>query len=76
MIAMSKPELTPARRPLYEQIKILLTNSLVAGEWKPGEAIPSEMELALLIKVGGRQAIVEAVARPGEDQVELGQGLQ
>ena len=37
---------TPARRPLYEQIKILLTNSLVAGEWKPGEAIPSEMDLA------------------------------
>ena len=25
---------------------MLLTNSLVAGEWKPGEAIPSEMELA------------------------------
>ena len=46
MTAMSKPELTPARRPLYEQIKILLTNSLVAGEWKPGEAIPSEMDLA------------------------------
>jgi GntR family transcriptional regulator len=37
---------TPSRRPLYEQIKILLTNSLVAGEWKPGEAIPSEMDLA------------------------------
>src|SRR5204863_5842782 len=37
---------TPARRPLYEQIKLLLTNSLVAGEWKPGEAIPSEMDLA------------------------------
>src|SRR5712671_5813613 len=37
---------TPSRRPLYEQIKILLTQSLVAGEWKPGEAIPSEMVLA------------------------------
>ena len=36
----------PSFRPLYEQIKILLTQSLVAGEWKPGEAIPSEMELA------------------------------
>src|SRR5687767_15882712 len=43
---MAKAALPPARRPLYEQIKILLTNSLVAGEWKPGEAIPSEMELA------------------------------
>src|SRR5258708_5971807 len=29
----------PLFRPLYEQIKILLTQSLVAGEWKPGEAI-------------------------------------
>ena len=43
---MAKAATQPARRPLYEQIKILLTNSLVAGEWKPGEAIPSEMELA------------------------------
>jgi GntR family transcriptional regulator len=43
---MAKAATPPARRPLYEQIKILLTNSLVAGEWKPGEAIPSEMELA------------------------------
>lgn len=37
---------TPSFRPLYEQIKILLTQSLVAGEWKPGEPIPSEIELA------------------------------
>jgi len=43
---MAKAAIPPARRPLYEQIKILLTNSLVAGEWKPGEAIPSEMDLA------------------------------
>ena len=41
-----KKAATPSFRPLYEQIKILLTQSLVAGEWKPGEAIPSEMELA------------------------------
>jgi GntR family transcriptional regulator len=45
-VAMKKPAATPSFRPLYEQIKVLLTNSLVAGEWKPGEAIPSEMELA------------------------------
>ena len=37
---------TPSFRPLYEQIKLLLTQSLVAGEWKPGEPIPSEIELA------------------------------
>ena len=32
---MKKLASTPDRRPLYEQIKMLLTNSLVAGEWKP-----------------------------------------
>ena len=41
-----KKAASPSFRPLYEQIKILLTQSLVSGEWKPGEAIPSEMELA------------------------------
>src|SRR5438105_12845600 len=37
---------TPSFRPLYEQIKILITQSLIAGEWRPGEAIPSEIDLA------------------------------
>lgn len=48
---MKKPASAPAFRPLYEQIKVLLTNSLVAGEWKPGEAIPSEVELAARYRV-------------------------
>ena len=42
---------SPSFRPLYEQIKILITQSLVAGEWKPGEAIPSEMEFAARYRV-------------------------
>ena len=46
-----KKAVTPSFRPLYEQIKILLTQSLVAGEWKPGESIPSEMELAARFRV-------------------------
>ncbi|WP_028313021.1 GntR family transcriptional regulator [Derxia gummosa] len=37
--------------PLYQQIKSLLTQSLEAGEWKPGEVIPSEMELAARFRV-------------------------
>src|SRR4051812_34631969 len=49
--SMKKSATTPAFRPLYEQIKLLLTQSLVAGEWKPGEAIPSEMELAARYQV-------------------------
>jgi GntR family transcriptional regulator len=36
----------PSFKPLYEQIKTLLTQSLVVGEWRPGELIPSEFDLA------------------------------
>ncbi len=36
----------PTFSPLYRQIKGLITRGLQAGEWKPGEAIPSETDLA------------------------------
>ena len=36
----------PAYQPLYRQIKYLITESLVSGEWRPGDPIPSEIELA------------------------------
>ena len=42
---------TPAFSPLYQQIKGLILQSLQAGEWKPGEAIPSEIELAARYRV-------------------------
>ena len=48
---MSETLPSPSFRPLYEQIKIHITQSLVAGEWKPGESIPSEMELAARFRV-------------------------
>ncbi len=48
---MSETLPSPSFRPLYEQIKIHITQSLVAGEWKPGEAIPSEMEFAARFRV-------------------------
>lgn len=41
----------PSFSPLYQQIKLLITRSLQAGEWRPGEAIPSEIELAARYKV-------------------------
>jgi GntR family transcriptional regulator len=41
----------PAFSPLYQQIKALITRSLQAGEWKPGEAIPSEIDLAARYRV-------------------------
>jgi GntR family transcriptional regulator len=42
---------TPAFSPLYQQIKSLLTRSLGLGEWKAGEALPAEPELAQRFKV-------------------------
>src|ERR1700675_1755645 len=61
---MKKSATTPSFRPLYEQIKILLTQSLVAGEWKPGEAIPSEMDLAQRFRVskGTVRKAIDALA--------------
>ena len=41
----------PAFSPLYQQIKGLIVRGLQAGEWRPGEAIPSEIELAARYKV-------------------------
>ncbi|CAN5289375.1 GntR family transcriptional regulator [soil metagenome] len=32
--------------PLYQQIKSLITEALRQGEWRPGQMIPSEMDLA------------------------------
>lgn len=56
---------TPAFSPLYQQIKTALVRSLDAAEWKPGEAIPSEMELAARFKVSQgtvRKAVDELAA--------------
>ncbi|MFO1245772.1 MAG: GntR family transcriptional regulator [Ramlibacter sp.] len=56
---------TPAFSPLYQQIKGLILQSLQTGEWKPGEAIPSEMDLAARFRVSQgtvRKAIDELAA--------------
>jgi GntR family transcriptional regulator len=58
-------EVSPTFSPLYQQIKALITQSLQSGEWKPGELIPSEMELAARFKVSQgtvRKAIDELAA--------------
>ena len=56
---------TPAFSPLYQQIKALILQSLQAGEWKPAEVIPSEMDLAARFRVSQgtvRKAIDELAA--------------
>lgn len=53
----------PVFSPLYQQIKALLTRSLQNGEWKPGELIPSEAELA------GRFGVSQGTVRKAIDEL-------
>lgn len=53
----------PAFSPLYQQIKGLILQSLQSGEWRPGEAIPSEMDLA------GRFRVSQGTVRKAIDEL-------
>jgi GntR family transcriptional regulator len=56
---------TPGAQPLYKEVRQRLTHGLMAGEWQPGQAIPSEARLAERFGVSlgtVRKAIDELVA--------------
>lgn len=55
---------SPMFSPLYQQIKKLIVQSLQAGEWRSGELIPSEIELANRFKVsqGTVRKAIDALA--------------
>ena len=56
---------SPTFSPLYRQIKDFMVRGLEAGEWRPGDAIPSEAELASRFNVSQgtvRKAIDEMAA--------------
>ncbi len=56
---------SPTFSPLYKQIKELVLDGLRGGEWRPGDAIPSEIELAARFHVSQgtvRKAIDELAA--------------
>ena len=56
---------SPTFSPLYRQIKSLIVQGLESGEWRPGEAIPSESELASRFNVSQgtvRKAVDEMAA--------------
>jgi GntR family transcriptional regulator len=58
-------QVSPTFSPLYRQIKNLIMQGLASGEWRPGEAIPSEAELAVRFNVSQgtvRKAIDEMAA--------------
>jgi GntR family transcriptional regulator len=49
--------------PLYEQIKAMILTSLQTSEWLPGDAIPSEMDLAV------RYAVSQGTVRKAIDEL-------
>ena len=54
---------SPRFSPLYRQIKDLLLEGLRGGEWRPGESIPSEIELA------GRFRVSQGTVRKAIDEL-------
>ena len=62
------PASTPAFQPLYRQIKALITDRLESGEWRPGESIPSEMELAQTFSVS-QGTVRKAVSELADENV-------
>jgi GntR family transcriptional regulator len=73
-----------APRPLYLQIETVLDQKILSGEWKPGDRVSSENEIAAMYgvsRVTARQAIEQLVAknmlyrRPGKGTFVSEQGL-
>ncbi|KAA3654263.1 MAG: GntR family transcriptional regulator [Proteobacteria bacterium] len=54
---------SPTFSPLYRQIKSLMLQALESGEWGPGQAIPSEQELA------GRFGVSQGTVRKAIDEM-------
>ena len=54
----------PTFQPLWQQIRALMVRELESGAWKPGEAIPSELDLASRFGVsqGTARRAVDALA--------------
>lgn len=62
---MSESSQGPGFNPLYLQVKERLIQRVVSGDWKPGEALPSEMKLASEYQVSQgtvRKALEEMAA--------------
>jgi GntR family transcriptional regulator len=62
-MTLPSPADSPTFSPLYRQIKELILQALVNREWRPGEAIPSEVELA------GRFGVSQGTVRKAIDEL-------
>ncbi len=64
----------PGYRPLYKQVRDIITRRLAEGEWLPGAMLPSEQELArsLAVSQGTVRKALDAMA--AENLIERRQG--
>jgi GntR family transcriptional regulator len=63
IVASGATSSSPTFSPLYQQIKKLIMQNLQSGEWRPGELIPSEVELA------GRFSVSQGTVRKAIDEL-------
>ncbi|MGF1594040.1 MAG: GntR family transcriptional regulator [Kiloniellaceae bacterium] len=56
----------PGFKPLYQQVKDLLMTRLIGGYWKPGDLLPSEMQLA------GELGVSQGTVRKALDELTAG----
>jgi len=67
---------SPSPQPLYRQVKSHLVQRVLAGEWKPGEVLPSEMKLAEAygLSQGTVRKAIEEMAAEGLVSRQAGRG--
>ena len=65
---MTKGLAKPSARPLFAQIEELIVDRVRAGEWKPGEPLPSESEFAQFYGVS-QGTVRKAVAQMAADNL-------
>ncbi|WP_114964264.1 GntR family transcriptional regulator [Alkalilacustris brevis] len=66
----------PTRQPLYRQVKQHLVRRVLAGNWKPGELLPSEIKLAeeYGLSQGTVRKAIEEMAQEGLVARQAGRG--
>ena len=55
-------------KPLYQEVQQTITDKIIAGDWKPGEALPSEFQLADLLGVS-QGTVRKALNALGESNI-------
>ncbi|MBT3360419.1 MAG: GntR family transcriptional regulator [Rhodospirillales bacterium] len=65
---MAKKPVRPTARPLFAQIQEIIVERLVAGEWRPGEPLPSENEFAEFYNVS-QGTVRKAIAQMAADNL-------